>query len=200
MALYLVRHGETDWNRSKRFQASTDVPLNATGVAQAHELRAELARRAVTFTAARCSPLSRAVDTARIVLQGSGVEAVVEPAFIELSMGDFEGRLESDLRDELGAAFDAWRAAHYTVPAPGDSESIITGAARVRTALLALEPLAAAGDVLVVAHQAVNMAMKVALTGRTDVSSAESFKQNNDEIDVWDMVRRVRIEKFRISV
>jgi hypothetical protein len=44
------------------------------------------------------------------------------------------------------------------------------------------------------------MAMKVALTGRTDVSSAESFKQNNDEIDVWDMVRRVRIEKFRISV
>jgi probable phosphoglycerate mutase len=198
MPLYLVRHGETDWNRAKRFQASTDVPLNATGVAQARALREELARREVSFAAARCSPLGRAVETARIVLEGSGLAALVEPAFIELSMGDFEGRLESDLRSELGPAFDEWRAAHYTLPAPGNSESIISGAERVRAALLALGPLAAAGDVLVVAHQAVNMAMKVALTGRTDVASAESFKQNNDEIDVWDMERRARLEKFRI--
>lgn len=200
MPLYLVRHGETDWNRAKRFQATTDVPLNATGLAQARELRAELARRSVSFCAARCSPLSRAVDTARIVLEGSGIEPVIEPDFIELRMGDFEGRLESELREELGPAFDIWRAAHYTVPAPGDSESIISGAERVRAALLALEPLAAAGDVLVVAHQAVNMAMKVALTGLTDVASAESFKQNNDEIDVWDMRQRARIEKFRLSL
>lgn len=198
MPLYLVRHGETDWNREKRFQASTDVPLNATGLAQARALRTELLRRGLRFAAARCSPLSRAVDTARIALEGSGVDAVVEPDFIELRMGDFEGRLESELRAELGSAFDDWRAAHYTIPAPGDSESIISGAQRVRAALFALEPLAAEGDVLVVAHQAVNMAMKVALTGRTDIASAESFKQNNDEIDIWDMSRRERIEQFRL--
>jgi probable phosphoglycerate mutase len=200
MPLYLVRHGETDWNREKRFQASTDVPLNATGLAQAAALRAELAKRGVRFCAARCSPLSRAVETARIVLEGSGVQAVVEPAFIELRMGDFEGRLESELRAELGCAFDQWRAAHYTIPAPGDSESIISGAERVRQALMALEPLAAAGDVLVVAHQAVNMAMKVAMTGKEDIASAESFKQNNDEIDIWDLTARIRLEKFQLSM
>lgn len=199
MALYLVRHGETDWNREKRFQASTDVPLNKTGLAQAQALRAEFARRGVSFGAARCSPLSRAVETARILLEGSGIEAQVEPAFIELSMGDFEGRLESDLRSELGQAFEEWRAAHYTIPAPGQSESIISGAERVRGALDSLRALAIAGDVLVVAHQAVNMAMKVALTGLTDVVSAESFKQNNDEVDIWDMQGRCRLEKFRLA-
>ena len=36
--LYLVRHGETDWNREQRLQGTRDVPLNETGVAQAHEL------------------------------------------------------------------------------------------------------------------------------------------------------------------
>jgi broad specificity phosphatase PhoE len=199
MALYLVRHGETDWNRVKRFQSRTDVPLNATGLAQARAVRAEFDRRGLAFAAARSSPMGRAVATAEILLDGTGLEAVIEPRFIELSMGDFEGELEADLAQRYGAAYDDWRAAQYTVPAPGGGEDIITAAARVRPALVELTALAIAGDVLVVAHQAVNMAMKVALSGRTDIDSAATFRQHNHEVDVWDAERGTRLEVFSVG-
>lgn len=199
MALYLVRHGETDWNREKRFQSRTDVPLNETGLNQARMMRDELRRRGANFVAARCSPLSRAVETARIILEGTGLEAIVEPAFIELDFGSFEGRLESELRAQYGEEYDRWRASEYTQTPPGGGESIISGAERVRARLLELKQPAIDGDVLIVAHQAVNMAMKVALSGAGDITSAASFRQRNDQVDVWDMARAQRLEVFRLS-
>lgn len=199
MPLYLVRHGETDWNREKRFQSRTDVPLNERGLAQAAAIRDELHRRGVAFTVARSSPLGRARRTAEIILAGSGVEAVVEEAFIELEFGGFEGRLESELLMEFGERYSAWRESEYTCAPPAGGESIISGAERVRVALLALRPAAVAGDVLIVAHQAVNMAMKVALTGRTDVATAATYRQNNDEVDVWDMESATRLTVFRVE-
>ena len=199
MALYLVRHGQTDWNLEKRFQSRTDVPLNATGLAQAAAVRDELRRRGVEFTAARTTPLGRAQRTAEIILEGTGLTAVVEPSFIELEFGGFEGRLESELREEFGERYTAWRASEYTEAPPAGGESIINGSERVRPALLALRDAAVAGDVLIVAHQAVNMAMKVAISGRSDVATAATFRQNNDDVDVWDMDRGVRIEQFKVS-
>lgn len=199
MPLYLVRHGETDWNRERRFQSRTDVPLNGRGIAQAEAIRDELWRRDVAFSAARCSPLGRARHTAQIILDGSGLEVVPEPAFIEVDFGSFEGRLEADLREEYGEAFANWRASEYTEVSPGGGESILTAAPRVREPLLALVPFATRGDVLIVAHQAINMAMKVALSGRRDVASAAKFRQQNQQVDVWDMVRGERLEVFAVS-
>ncbi len=198
MPLYLVRHGETNWNREKRFQSITEVPLNERGREQAQALRDELRRRGIDFCAARSSPLGRAIETAGIVLEGSATELQVEPAFIEVSLGAFEGRLEADLRLELGAAFDTWRAMQYTAAAPG-GESILDAVARVAPALARLAPLAVSGNVLVVAHQAVNMAMKVALSGRTDRTSAAEFRQNNHEVDIWDMDCGRQLERFYIE-
>jgi probable phosphoglycerate mutase len=199
MPLYLVRHGETDWNRQQRFQSRTDVPLNARGLAQARAIRDELRWRQVVFVAARCSPLERARRTARIILDGSGLEVEVEPAFIEVEFGGFEGRLESDLREEYGERFLAWRASEYTETGPAGGESIITAAARVRAALAALTPFSRGGNVLIVAHQAINMAMKVVLSGRRDVASAAGFRQQNHEVDVWDMARGERLESFTVA-
>jgi len=199
MPLYLVRHGETDWNREKRFQSRTDVPLNPLGIAQARAIRDELRRRGVAFTAARCSPLSRARRTARIILNGSGLEVQDEPAFIEVDFGGFEGQLETDLRREYGELFAQWRASEYTQTGPAGGESIITAARRVRAPLQALRPAAAASNVLIVAHQAINMAMKVALSGRSDIRSAAGFRQQNHEVDVWDMERGERLEVFAVA-
>ena len=199
MSLFLVRHGETDWNRLKRFQSLTEVPLNATGIAQAEAIRDEFRHRGLVWAAVRCSPMERAQHTAHIILEGTGLQAVVEPLFIELSMGEFEGWYEADLAEKHGEEFRAWRDSQYIIAPPG-GESIVSGAERVRPALLGLEPLAAAGEALIVAHQAVNMAMKVAMSGKTDVASAATFRQHNDVVDVWDMARGASTEMFKVSV
>ena len=65
MQLYLVRHGETDWNAAHRIQGSTDIPLNATGRVQALATGRLLARR--PWDAIYASPLSRAYETATII-------------------------------------------------------------------------------------------------------------------------------------
>ena len=199
MALYLVRHGETDWNRQKRFQSITDIPLNDKGRAQARAIHAVFRKRGIEFTHARSSPLSRAVETAKIILEDSDTPFTPEPTFMEISLGDFEGQLEADLRKRMGPAYDAWRDTQYTV-APPNGESILQGAERVYDALMALKASAIAGDVLIVAHQAVNMAMKVAISGRSDISSAASFRQSNDEVEVWDMAQHARIDQFKVEV
>ncbi len=199
MPLYLVRHGQTDWNKQKRFQSRTDVPLNETGLAQARAMHAEFTRRGLEFTVARCSPLGRAQTTAQIILEGSPTELIVEPLFIELEFGGFEGEYEVDLKQRYGADFDAWRESQYTLTPPAGGENIIDGAERVRPALEKIMPAAQTGNVLLVAHQAVNMALKVAISGKTDIQSAATYRQNNDEIDVWDVVRKARLEQFKIT-
>ena len=63
--LYLVRHGETDWNRQRRIQGLTDIPLNETGRRQARDTGMLLRRR--RWDGVFSSPLSRAVETASII-------------------------------------------------------------------------------------------------------------------------------------
>ena len=194
--LFIARHGETDWNAERRFQARSDVPLNAKGRAQAVALGALFRRCGVRFALARSSPLSRALETARIILADQSVPLTVEPAFVELSVGDFEGRLESELRAELGVAYDDWRAGNFTVAAPG-GEDLETAVSRVAPALDALRGGATTGDVLIVAHQAVNMAIKVALAGRLDATAVAGYRQGNDQVDVWDVTSGRAVERLQ---
>jgi probable phosphoglycerate mutase len=64
----LVRNGQTEWNRIERFRGHADVPLNRTGIAQAESTGRRLVRMAKPV-AVYCSPLSRAVVTARKIAQ-----------------------------------------------------------------------------------------------------------------------------------
>lgn len=88
--IYLVRHGETEWNRRGLYQGTTDVPLSDLGRTQADQLRARLS--GVVFHAAYSSPLRRAVDTAEAVLAGSGVPVRLLPELREISYGLWQGR------------------------------------------------------------------------------------------------------------
>ncbi len=86
--LYL-RHGETDWNVARRMQGTTDVPLNATGLAQAQAARERLRGEAIATIVS--SPLRRAYDTARIVNEAHGREIVVLDDLRECGFGPREG-------------------------------------------------------------------------------------------------------------
>ncbi|MDQ1526168.1 MAG: putative phosphatase, partial [Microbacteriaceae bacterium] len=94
--LYLVRHGETDWNRERRIQGSTDIPLNATGREQARRTGRLLARR--HWDGIVSSPLSRASETARIIASEAGLpEPELLSGIVERSYGKAEGLTEAEL-------------------------------------------------------------------------------------------------------
>jgi uncharacterized phosphatase len=98
--LYLVRHGETDWNRARKIQGKTDIPLNATGRAQAWETGRLLTRR--HWNGIVTSPLARASETARIIAEEVGLPTPVPlDAIVERNYGEAEGLTG----DELAARF-----------------------------------------------------------------------------------------------
>ena len=89
-SLYLVRHGETDWNRQRRIQGTTDIPLNETGREQAARTGRLLGRR--SWDAILTSPLSRAAETADIIAGelGLGTPEVLDD-IAERAYGEAEG-------------------------------------------------------------------------------------------------------------
>jgi probable phosphoglycerate mutase len=92
----LVRHGETEWNRERRIQGSTDIPLNETGRLQAF-MAAELLRRRA-WSAVYTSPLSRAAETAEVIARELGVRAPIPVAqLVERHYGEAEGLSDTEL-------------------------------------------------------------------------------------------------------
>jgi uncharacterized phosphatase len=88
--LYLVRHGETDWNRQRRIQGLTDIPLNDTGREQARMTGMLLAR--AQWDAVLTSPLSRAAETGAIIAAELGLPTPPSiGAVVERNYGEAEG-------------------------------------------------------------------------------------------------------------
>ena len=89
MEIFMVRHGETEWNRQRRLQGRTDIPLNDAGLAEAR--KAAKALRDVNFDRIFTSPLQRARKTAEILRGSREIPVTVEPVLIEVSFGVGEG-------------------------------------------------------------------------------------------------------------
>jgi len=90
MRILLVRHGETEWNRTHRFQGRSDTPLNEGGKKQVRALASAL--KDESFTAIYSSPLSRAVETAKLIKEfHPETPFFLEDGFIEMELGEFDG-------------------------------------------------------------------------------------------------------------
>lgn len=85
----LVRHGQTDWNLTHRIQGSVDIPLNATGLAQAAATRDAFASRPFDFLVS--SHLDRARVTAEHINEPWAVEHRIDERLTERGHGPFEG-------------------------------------------------------------------------------------------------------------
>ena len=93
--LLLVRHGETDWNRDRRVQGHTDVPLNDEGRSQARTLAATLDCQ--EFAAIYSSDLARALETAKIIAEPCGLEVTPVEALREKDFGTWEGLTDVEI-------------------------------------------------------------------------------------------------------
>lgn len=103
MKLYIVRHGETDWNKSRRIQGQVDIPLNEFGKTLAKKTANGL--KDISFDVCITSPLSRAKETARLILEGRDVLMLEDSRIMEMAFGSYEGKcLEKD-RQEVPEEF-----------------------------------------------------------------------------------------------
>ena len=134
--LILLRHGETEWNRELRFQGQVDVPLNATGHAQAQRLAQRLAGEPIDHLVS--SDLSRARQTAdpfaRQVQASRGIGLDVDAALREQAFGRIDGMRVEDIKRDHADVWAGWTQfqSDYVVP---DGESTRQFHTRVMAAL-----------------------------------------------------------------
>lgn len=89
MKLYIIRHGETEWNQARRLQGQTDIPLAEEGIRLAGITGEKL--KEIPFAVAYTSPLKRAVQTAEYVLAGRDISIKTDERIQEISFGEWEG-------------------------------------------------------------------------------------------------------------
>ena len=148
-ALWLVRHGQTDWNAAGRWQGQSEVPLNAQGRAQAAALAARL--NGTPFEAVYSSDLPRARVTAEIIAQQLGLPVRCDGRLREINHGQWEGLLGSEIPARDPAAWAARERDPLHTPSPG-GESPVQVAARVWAAADDIARAHPAGPVIVVSH------------------------------------------------
>ena len=101
--LYVLRHGETEWNATGRLQGSFDSPLTAQGRAQAQQQNDTLRHCNLSGFAAISSPQGRALETAKIALAGCGLSVVSHDNLSEIGLGDWAGHDRAELIKMTGA-------------------------------------------------------------------------------------------------
>ena len=160
--LFIVRHGETVWNRDGRIQGHTDVGLSERGIEQATRLARRLEN--VAFDAAYSSDLSRACVTAELVLEGRDVPLHSTPRLREYHKGAFEGLTESELRARFPAEYPGYIAKDLDY-APEGGESTRQVSARMAAIISDIKERHLDDRVLVVGHGGSLRAAMMALLG-----------------------------------
>jgi len=157
--ILLIRHGETAWNRSGIFRGTHDVPLNDVGRDQANLLAAALRTRQID--AAYTSPLSRARQTAQIVLAEHNIEPAVETGLLDINYGDWTGLRETQVARRWPDQYRLWtNHAHKAQIPAGDTLQAVSD-----RAFAAMEAIGARHEcqtVALFAHRVVNKLLVLA--------------------------------------
>lgn len=118
MRIYLVRHGETEWNRIRRFQGRSNLPLNQEGIKQVNALA--LALKNKPLNAIYTSPLLRAFETARLIkVFHPSIPIFEEKGLIEMDLGEFDGMKAQDWAEQYPDFRKAWNENPASVQMPG---------------------------------------------------------------------------------
>jgi probable phosphoglycerate mutase len=152
--LWLVRHGQTDWNAQGRWQGQTPdaPPLNATGLAQAQAAAEQLAvQDGLTFAAIYSSDLLRARQTAEIIARRLGLPVRLDARLREAHLGAWEGMLGDEVALRYVAELDE-RRRDPVHSRPPQGETVFELAARVGQALDDIAQAHPHANVIVVSH------------------------------------------------
>ena len=191
--LWLVRHGQTDWNVEGRYQGQADQPLNDVGFAQARALARELDGR--HFDALYSSDLLRARQTAATIAQQLGLQVTVDRRLREINQGEWEGQLFTDIvrryEDEIAA-----RREDPVGSRPPGGESVAEVASRIWTAVDEIVLAHPGGRVLLVSH---GLALATLMARARGASLAEVYSLIPDnaspQVITWEVDGTVAVKE-----
>lgn len=161
--LYLVRHGETAWNRTGRLQGSRDLPLNEVGRRQAAALAERFRSRSIS--AVFSSPLRRARETAGAILAGRDASLRIVPDLAEMRCGAWEGLDAAERERRYPHAVRAWRERPWQAGIPG-AEPLEDVRLRAGRALGAILRESIGTSVVLSGHGFLNRVILLSLLGR----------------------------------
>ncbi len=166
--LWLVRHGQTDWNLEGRYQGQADTPLNPTGIEEAGRAAQQLADR--PFEMVYASDLQRARRTAELIAQARNAPVHVDPRLREISLGEWEGQIFDLIQVNYPNEVAQRKLSPLTFRAPG-GESIQDIWSRVKPVVNEIAARNVGKEVVLVSHGLV-LAVLLAYARDHDISQA----------------------------
>src|SRR4029453_6097257 len=187
--LYLVRHGAPPLTGENPFAGHVGVDLSADGRSQAERLAVRV--RDHTISAIYSSPLSRAVETARITATGCGRAPRLSDGLREIHHGHWEGLTRQEVETGFAAEYAAWEEDPFTF-APEGGESGVSVLARALPALREIVVHHAGLTVLAVSHKATIGLLLSSLLGFDPRGSGDRLDQAPAGLNVLDFRDPVR--------
>ena len=170
--IYVVRHGQTDWNLEGRCQGWADTELNQTGLKQAEELSVKLS--SVKFDVCFSSPQKRALKTAQIIYQG---KIIVDQRIRERGKGELEGRTDvKEMVKQLGIDYYNPNEDRFGIERLSDFQN------RVRSFWNEILEKYVGKNVLVVTHGGIVMWSHVCFDGMPDDHNIYCYNPKNCEV------------------
>lgn len=179
MKLFLVRHGETDWNLKGKIQGSTDIELNETGIKQAYELSNKMLEKNYKFSKIYSSPQKRALQTAKILSENTDIECIVVDKLKEMNLGKWEGLAWSEVRENYPLEYKEWFVKRRYTKTP-NGESYEEMLERVLDSLYKIID-DNSDNIVIVTHSAVIMSLQCYITN-TDFDKMTKFRTDNASI------------------
>lgn len=183
--IILVRHGETDWNKSDRFRGRSDVGLNEVGHEQARRAAARLRDRKIA--AIYSSPLPRALETAKPIAEFHNLQVEPSADLLDVDYGKWEGLSTQEAQGQNPDLWDLWLKAPGRVRFPG-GESVRQVRNRIENLLRSIGEDHLGETVVLVSHRVtchVILCHVLGLTSdalwrvRQDIACINQFKERD---------------------
>lgn len=193
--VYLVRHGATVLTAEDAFAGETDVELSEEGRSQARSLAARLAGEPIA--AFYASPMSRTMETARLIAEPHGLEVLARDGLREISHGHWERRKRAEVEELFPEEYARWEEDPFSIAPPG-GESGLSVTARALPALLAIVEENRDRQALLVSHKATIRLLISSLLGFDPRSYRDRLDQSPASLNILDFKdpTRARLSLF----
>ena len=168
--IYIIRHGQTDWNVEGRYAGRIDAPLNSKGIEQANVIKEEL--KHIKFDKVFSSPLLRAYKTAEIICGGGNI--IKDERLIERNNGGLEGKLKTEVNCNID--FNDPNECKYNI------ENIIEFRKRIKNFFDDIVYKYKGKNILVVTHAGVGIYARCYFEGEPNNNDYSEYKIKNCEV------------------